>query len=305
MQKTIKISLLLGGLFALVFFLVDFSELFSVFAKVSFRTLLVVLAFYLVFYIANAKTLMLFMSAMGHRLSLLDSLGVNQLSSLFNYVAPFRVGQFAVKAVLVRLLSGMPVSSSAVIFFLISLLSLIVSAFLFLVTVFLLDGSTLYKEYIVPIIFFLLALFGVGMILWLAGGLKFVRGRLSKLEVLIPILSVKLILSCVALLAIQVVVGSIITMVFLAGVDVPIKLVDAIFLSSVASVVFVLSVTPGNLGAKELTFVGIGLGLGIPEAPMLAILIVDRLLQIFMASIFSVGFFYTHRSLVVKAFSSN
>lgn len=301
MQKKIRVLLLLIVLFVFICFLVDFSDVRKSLAAISFGSIFLALLLYLVFFLLNAKVLVALLKAMGFRVSLSGCLGVNQFSSLFNYVAPFRVGQIAVKAVLMKSMFNVSISASSIGFLAVSFLSILVSLLLFLISSFLLGDDYFWNSYS-GLVFLCVSIFALTILgLWIARTKLVVHDRVLKLLKLISGFSVGLVLLCIFLLTAQVIISALITVVFLEGVGVDVDLVTAIFLSSVGNITLLVSVTPGNVGVKELTFLGVGILLGVPESPMLSVLIIDRLLQIVISSIFSAFLFYRHGDFVLKA----
>src|SRR5690606_29706091 len=245
-----------------IVFLVDISDVLAGLEGISLKVFVLASLLYLAFYLINAKVLVLLLGVMGYQVALSGCFGVNQFSSLFSYVAPFRAGQYAVKAVLMRSLFAVSFSASAVVFLVASLFSICASIALFLLSAFFLKNSYFWDKYSELFLFFafLLALVSVGV--WFVGRALGVHEKVRGVVRVLSGFSVGLVSLCVVLLLLQVFISALITVVFLEGIGVQVDLMTAIFLSAVGNMTLLVSITPGNLGAKELTFVGMGMLLG-------------------------------------------
>lgn len=301
MQKKLKVILFLIVFAASIFLLVDFNDVGANLSIMSMKHVVIASLLYLIFFVINAVVLVVLLSPMGSRVSMSGCLGVNQFSSLFNYIAPFRVGQIAVKAVLMKSIFDVPLSVSAIAFLIGSFLSMLVSVVLFLISSFLLNDNSYWNEYsglIAPCVF-LVAIIMAGI--WVLRSRFRVHEKIRNTLQVISGFSAEIVLFCIFLLIMQIIVGSLITVVLLESAGIHIDLIVALFLSSVGNITLLVSFTPGNLGAKELTFVAVGMVLGIPETAMFAVLIVDRLLQLVISIIFSALFFHRYGGSLSKA----
>lgn len=299
MQKKI-IPLLLVVFFGLLIgYLFDISELGDRFNEISVWVLLEAAFLYLLFYLSNAQVLALLLRGSSQPVGVLDCLRVNQFSSLFNYLAPFRLGQVAVKSVVMKVVFDVSYAASVACFIVVSALSLFVSAFLFV---------------------FLFLVFGMGedstpfFLWWGAAALPFIalffmaiskipkfHSRLSRVLSSFSGLSWQALFWCFLLLVAQVLLSAKITVVFLSDFDVKLGFLAALFMCSIGSLALIVSLTPGNLGAKEFTFVGLGVLFGVPESAMLAFMLADRMLQILIGLILSAEFFARYRVLLFRA----
>lgn len=301
MWKIVKSLVLIFFFLLALSYLVDVPRVLGSLSNVSLKSLFYVVLMYLVFYTFSALSVVWVLGSFGFRLAFLDCLGVNQFSSLFNYIAPLRAGQFAVRSMLMWFISRVPLTVSSVVFLLLSVLSILVSCVWLVVAGLSVEKFKLFPmltPWFVGVVFGMVVIFCFSIVVFRWVGWASSRAQALK-EALIQV-PIKVSLRCTLLFLFQVALSGLITATFMAGAGSSIALMDAILLSAIGNLTLVISITPGNLGAKELTYVGAAAILGVPEAPLLAVLVVDRLLQIVLSVAISGAFFMFNPSLLSK-----
>lgn len=248
-----------------------------------------IIALYLLFHLTNALMLKHLSSKINASGSLLFFVGVNQISSAWNYIAPLRLAQFGSRALLLKKHLQISVKQSASQFSIASILNVICNV-----------AITVLALSIEPALIpnsLLLSLAGAGILGGMALLLYLPRLSRSRTawvqELTAPFQALQWqdLTKLIGLNGLQIALSTAITYALFSGVGLTFDLTDCILISTASVLLSIVSLTPGNLGYKELSLTAMGAWLGLDQGPLLAALLLDRAVQLgltlLLAAIFS------------------
>lgn len=259
-------------------------------------TAAVVLLLYIPFHVLNALILGLVISPYAKNSKLWTLFGISQLSSLLNYVSPLRTAQLGARAVLLKRYMQVDFGHSVGTFVATSLISAVVGLGLLALLSLLLIPAGVYAN----LEWFLLAGTVVGIAaLWavsLSPPESFSSSRrIPKLlkdlhEGMSTIRRRRSTFLLTVLVVLQLMVGSVIMHVLLHGVHEHATFPQSLAMTAFGNIAMLVSITPGNIGIKEFSFVGIGAVFDISSERLLAALLVDRVIQVLFLFLGSLTF---------------
>ncbi|SDK54839.1 Uncharacterized membrane protein YbhN, UPF0104 family [Pseudomonas delhiensis] len=265
----------------------------DLYALLSFprENLFIILILYIAFHLINALIIKSLTDKITPTKSIAFFIGVNQISSALNYIAPFRLAQFTSRAAILKKYLSISITTSAAQF-------LISSVFNILCSILITMAIIGYAPKLIPNSLALSAI-SLGLLGAIALTLYVIRKSkprpwLTSLTEPFKSLTIRDTLHLSILNILQIAIASAITYQLLDGTGMSFKLTDCILLSTASVLLSIASLTPGNLGYKELSLTALGVWLGLDQGTLLAVLILDRSIQLVLtfvlASFFTLAF---------------
>ncbi|MBD9676852.1 UPF0104 family protein [Pseudomonas sp. PDM18] len=254
-------------------------------------SLLCIVALYLLFHLTNALVLKQLSDKINPAGNLLFFVGVNQISSAWNYVAPLRLAQFGSRALLLKKHLQISISQSAAQFSIASIFNVICNVAATLLILFIEPQAV--PNALLLTLAGLATLGGMATCLYLPrlsrSNASWMQELAGPFQVLRGMDAFKLL----SLNSIQITLSTAITYVLFQGAGLVFELTDCILIATASVLLSIVSLTPGNLGYKELSLTLLGSWLGLEQGPLLAALMLDRAIQLgltlSLAAIFSLS----------------
>jgi len=260
------------------------------------KTAAIVFLLYIPFYVLNALILGLVVSPYAKNPNLWTLFGITQLSSLLNYLSPFRAAQLGARIVLLKRYMHVDFGHSVGTFVATSLITAIVGLALlaplswflvppevhansawFLLAGVVIGAICLWAASLPPLEWFLSNCRVPKLLKHLHEGMSTIRRRRSTSLITL-------------LITLQFVVSSVIMHLLLHGVQEKVTFAQSVAMTAFGNIAMIVSITPGNIGIKEFTFVGIGSVFGVSSEPLVAALLVDRVIQVVFLLLGSLAF---------------
>lgn len=291
-KKITKLLLTCAAVLAIILFCLNQPSVFDYIFTYNWRYIVALSGLYCIFYILNAYILFFLIHPYGKNITFIKVLGVNQLSSFVNYLLPFRVASVGIKIFLLKRLFGVSTGTtigtftlSAFLFSTICMCALLYSlSFLQSPPKYLINFSEA-TYLVVSIIIVFIFLLIIENRFQLLGSIYLPQIILDLKKSILSINKRTLFLICL-LYIMQVLITSYITYVLFLGANYSISFLLCIFITSVGNISGILALTPANIGIKEISYVGVGALFGVPADIIIALLLLDRVIQ---ASLLTIG----------------
>ncbi len=286
----------------LVFYCAKNPEVLHYILHFPFLYIVCLIALHLIFHLFNALILIELINPFLDRSTLTFSnivmklFGIVQVSSLANYLIPFRIGGLGTRMVYLKKFFNIDASYTASTFLVTSLILISLSSGMIYFLFKIMDNANLPYKHTADL-FFLLNISLVIIVWFSAFAIKtkpifnniIFRYLFTLHQGIFLIPTASHIKICILFL-LQTILGSIIMWILLSAVNQPVSVLTCIFLTAIGNLSMLISVTPGNIGIKELTVTGAALYLGIQTEPMLGALLVDRIILL-LITCFSSAYF--------------
>ncbi len=291
LKKITKILFTALAILSIVLYCFKHPNVVSHVANYNWYFLAVIVGLYCVFYVLNAFVLLYLIKPYNKSVKFFKVLGINQLSSFVNNLLPFRVVSVGVKALLLKKIFGVTPGTTIGTFALSTLIFLITCLFsLFFSVIFLsipkevfnsqFDGNLAFFTAITLVVCFLI----IDNRYQPLNNINFPKFILDFKSSLLSV-SKQTILILACLYIAQIILASYMVYLLFLGTDNSVSFLICLFMTSIGNLTGILSLTPGNIGIKEVSYAGAGVIFGVPADITVAVLLIDRCLQMFLLTI--------------------
>lgn len=235
---------------------------------------------YVIFFSVNALVLIAILKDYDYNCDFLSSFKITVVSSLLSYAGFFKIAGVGYKAF--ALTRGFKVNARDVagIVLLTTYFSILVSSFVISVGV-----VAQYKFELAYLSLAVVTMFGMGLIPFLHKMYTRKDGVLAALfwKVLshFRVSSVQVFTRYITLFFVQFMVGCAITFFLFDGLGNPQELYKCILINAMSSLALIISITPANIGVREVIYIGLGAVLNIDGPLMVSLSLIDRCIQFF------------------------
>lgn len=257
----------------------------------SLTSLITIIALHLLFHLINALILKQLSNKTKTAGSLLFFIGVNQISSAWNYISPLRLAQFSSRAILLKKYLQISIKQSVSQFTIASITNVICNIAVAILAIAI--APTEIPKSLSLTIAGTAALGAMALFLFLPRLSRSSAPWLEEITIPFKSLTKKDFLYLIGLNGAQIALATAITYQLLTGADMAFSLIDCLLISTASVLLSIASLTPGNLGYREVSLTALGAWLGLEQGPLLAVLILDRAIQLGLtlsaATIFSLS----------------
>ena len=257
----------------------------------SLTSLITIIALHLLFHLINALILKQLSNKTKTAGSLLFFIGVNQISSAWNYISPLRLAQFSSRAILLKKYLQISIKQSVSQFTIASITNVICNIAVAILAIAI--APTEIPKSLSLTIAGTAALGAMALFLFLPRLSRSSAPWLEEITIPFKSLTKKEFLYLIGLNGAQIALATAITYQLLTGADMAFSLIDCLLISTASVLLSIASLTPGNLGYREVSLTALGAWLGLEQGPLLAVLILDRAIQLGLtlsaATIFSLS----------------
>lgn len=257
----------------------------------SLTSLITIIALHLLFHLINALILKQLSNKTKTAGSLLFFIGVNQISSAWNYISPLRLAQFSSRAILLKKYLQISIKQSVSQFTIASITNVICNIAVAILAIAI--APTEIPKSLSLTIAGTAALGAMALFLFLPRLSRSSAPWLEEITIPFKSLTKKDFLYLIGLNGAQIALATAITYQLLTGADMAFSLIDCRLISTASVLLSIASLTPGNLGYREVSLTALGAWLGLEQGPLLAVLILDRAIQLGLtlsaATIFSLS----------------
>ncbi|WP_407733176.1 YbhN family protein [Pseudomonas citronellolis] len=257
----------------------------------SLTSLITIIALHLLFHLINALILKQLSNKTNTAGSLLFFISVNQISSAWNYISPLRLAQFSSRAILLKKYLQISIKQSVSQFTIASITNVICNIAVAILAIAI--APTEIPKSLSLTVAGTAALGAMALFLFLPRLSRSNAPWLEEITIPFKSLTKKDFLYLIGLNGAQIALATAITYQLLTGADMAFSLIDCLLISTASVLLSIASLTPGNLGYREVSLTALGAWLGLEQGPLLAVLILDRAIQLGLtlsaATIFSLS----------------
>lgn len=278
-KALIKFVVLAVSICFLVLYLYENSTSFEGLSSYSIGHAIIIAMLYVTYFLVNSCVLLISVRDYAYKCEYLGVSKIAFTSSLLSYAGLFKLGSIGYKVVALVDDFGVSVKDCAGIILISAYFSTLLNL---LVTI----GGAVFLQSLhwlyVPVLLIPILGFAIMPFMYLQtknARLGFIKILNKRLFSSFKVSSVWVFNLYLMLFFIQLIVGSVITYCLFDGFGRHVGYLNCVLITSISSLAMLISITPANLGVKEVIYVGLGVVIGVDGPLMIAVSLIDRCIQ--------------------------